>query len=141
MEKKEIDLRGQIEKVSTLTQPSRTFHSFILNADNGKAYQVYVNDRDCDYYLEDERMYRVVGFEVSEGVVMAYYVDRRGRYCDVCGKWHMEGYWVGEEEYACSEECAIKLYNGNEDAFREDLALLNDPETANDAVTYWTEWA
>lgn len=150
MENKKIDVFGQIEQVNTLDQISRTFHSFILKAemsldDEGykeieKTYQVYVNKRDLDYDLEDDRRYRVVGFEVSEGIIMAYYVDRWGRYCDACGAWHKEGYWVGECEYACSEECAIKLYNGDEEAFRADLALLDDDETANDAPTYWTDW-
>lgn len=150
MENKKIDVFGQIEQVNTLDQISRTFHSFIIKAemkldDEGykeieKTYQVYVNKRDLDYDLEDDRRYRVVGFEVSEGIIMAYYVDRWGRYCDNCGEWHIEGYWIGECEYACSEECAIKLYNGNEEAFRADLALLDDDETANDAPTYWTCW-
>lgn len=47
---------------------------------------------------------------------------------------------VGECEYACSEECALKLYKGDEEAFKSDLAMLDDPDLANNAPTYWTEW-
>lgn len=140
MEKKHVDLYGEIEQVVTLHLNRRTFHSFALKTEEGKTYQVYIKEPDEEYDLEDGRRYNVIGFEVAEGVVMAYYADRWGRYCDVCGKWHTEGYWVGENDYACSEECAIKLYNGDAQAFRDDLALLDDPETADYAVTYWTEW-
>lgn len=140
MEKKHVDLYGEIEQVVTLHLTRRTFHSFILKTEEGGIYQVYIGGPDAEHYLEDGRRYNVIGFEVAEGVVMAYYADRWGRYCDHCGKWHTEGYWVGEQEYACSEECAIALYNGNEQAFRDDLAMLENEETADDAVTYWTEW-
>jgi hypothetical protein len=143
MQNKQVDLYGEIEQVSTLHLTRRTFHSFILKTEGGngiKTYQVYINETDTEYYLEDGHRYNVMGFEVAEGVIMAYYADRWGRYCDHCGAWHTRGYWVGEQEYACSEDCAIALYNGNEKAFREDLAMLENEETADDAVTYWTEW-
>lgn len=74
------------------------------------------------------------------GGIIADEVDRWGRYCDVCGKWHTEGYYVGEYNYACSEECAVALYGGDWNAFKADLALLDDPETCDYAPTYWTEW-
>ena len=90
--------------------------------------------------MNDGDHYTVSGIVITDEMVVATSVDRWGRICDVCGKWHTEGYYVGEDEYACSEECAIKLYGGNEAAFREDLALLDDEETADAAVTYWTEW-
>ena len=116
-------------------------HTFTLTAGD-KTYKVYARDIDCKWDLNDGEHYTVSGLMISDELmlVIATNVDRWGRICDVCGKWHTEGYYVGEDEYACSEECAIKLYGGNEAAFREDLALLDDEETADAAVTYWTEW-
>lgn len=58
------------------------------------------------------------------------------RVCDNCGQIICEGYILGGNEYACSDECAIDLYDGDEDAFRTDL---EDADT-DDGETYWTEW-
>jgi hypothetical protein len=97
-----------------------------------RKYEIYED-------LVENRHYYASGVKVLNGII-ADEVDRWGRYCDVCGKWHTEGYYVGEYEYACSEDCAIALYNGDANAFRADLALLDDPETCDNAPTYWTEW-
>lgn len=116
-------------------------HTFTLTAGD-KTYKVYARDIDCKWDLNDGEHYTVSGIVISDDLMLmiATNVDRWGRICDVCGKWHTEGYYVGEDEYACSEECAIKLYGGNETAFRLDLSLLDNEETADAAVTYWTEW-
>ena len=136
---KTITIQGIASGISTFYTQAKCCHSFTLTADD-KSYKVYARDIDCEWDLNDGDHYTVSGIVITDEMVVAISVDRWGRICDVCGKWHTEGYYVGEDEYACSEECAIKLYNGNEAAFREDLALLDDEETADDAVTYWTEW-
>ncbi len=150
MEQKQIDVYGIAEQISTHHINGRKFHSFVIKAemcfendeyrDIEKTYQVYINDKDLSWDLEDGHKYNVMGFEVAEGIIMAYYTDRWGRYCNVCDAWHIEGYFVGEHEYACSEECALKLYNGDEEAFKSDLAMLDDPDLADEAPTYWTYW-
>lgn len=105
----------------------------------GKEWEVVVNDKVLFEDLVEGNHYYARGVKCLGGII-ADEVERWGRYCDVCGKWHTEGYYVGEYEYACSEDCAIALYNGDANAFRADLALLDDPETADNAPTYWTEW-
>lgn len=57
------------------------------------------------------------------------------RVCSHCGAPMYEGYVVGNE-YACSEECAIALYGGDENKFKEDLKKASDIN----GETYWTEW-
>ena len=44
------------------------------------------------------------------------------RCCSHCGKPMKEGYYLADE-YACSESCAIALYNGDKAQFEEDLRL------------------
>ena len=136
---KTITIQGIASGISTFYTQAKCCHAFTLTAGD-KSYKVYVRDNDCEWDLNDGDHYTVSGIVITYEMVVATSVDRWGRICDVCGKWHTEGYYVGEDEYACSDECAIKLYGGNETAFREDLALLDDEETADDAVTYWTEW-
>ena len=58
------------------------------------------------------------------------------RVCDCCGKPMKEGFVLGGCELACSRECAIKLYGGDEKAFNEDLSLADTDE----GDTYYTEW-
>ncbi len=64
------------------------------------------------------------------------WADTGLRVCDNCGHFMTEGYILGEE-YACSDECAIKLYDLPEDEakkqFEQDLS-------ENDDDCYWTEW-
>ena len=133
---KTISIQGIATGISA---EAHNCHTFTLTAGN-KSYKVYARDIDCKWDLNDGEHYTVSGLMITDTLVIATNVDRWGRICDVCGKWHTEGYYVGEDEYACSEECAIKLYGGNELAFRLDLSLLDNEETADAAVTYWTEW-
>lgn len=58
------------------------------------------------------------------------------RKCDHCGKPMKEGYYLGGE-YACSEECAIALYNGDKAQFEDDL---EQDELHNYGEVYYTEW-
>ncbi len=133
---KTISIQGIASGISA---EAHNCHTFTLTAGD-KSYKVYARDIDCKWDLNDGEHYTVSGLMITDTLVIATNVDRWGRICDVCGKWHTEGYYVGEDEYACSEECAIKLYGGNELAFRLDLSLLDNEETADAAVTYWTEW-
>lgn len=119
----------------------REYRTFLLNDDENGTYRVYVRYEDMDYTdMEDGDHFSANGLVVADGIMIATSVDRWGRVCDVCGKWHTEGYWIGEVNYACSEDCALRYYGGNKEAFEADLALLNDPESADSADTYWTSW-
>jgi hypothetical protein len=46
-----------------------------------------------------------------------------------------KGYILGEQ-YACSDECALKLYDGDKAQMDEDLSHAEE----NDADFYYTEW-
>lgn len=135
-----LELKGIASEVSTYNVNRRVYYNFTLTTESGEVYKVFNRYEDAEWDIEDGGHYYVSGIEVSEGTILAVTVDRWGRVCDVCGQWHTEGYWVGEEDYACSEECAIELYGGNEEEFRADLAMLDDPEMRDMACTYWTEW-
>lgn len=58
------------------------------------------------------------------------------RICSNCGKFMCKGYYL-ETRYACSDECAIALYDGNERQLREDIKRSVDDE---DGDCFWTEW-
>ena len=135
-----LELKGIASEVSTYNVNRRVYYNFTLTTESGEVYKVFNRYEDAEWDIEDGGHYYISGIEVSKGTILAVTVDRWGRVCDVCGKWHTEGYWVGEEDYACSEECAIELYGGNEEEFRADLAMLDDPEMRDMACTYWTEW-
>lgn len=141
-----VSLRGIASAVSTIYINRREYHTFLLICSATETYRIYVRHEDAEWDIEDGEHYSAHGFVVvgeqylTKGIVIATSVDRWGRICDVCGKWHTEGYHIGECNYACSEECALHYYGGDKEAFEEDLALLNDPATADDADTYWTEW-
>lgn len=57
------------------------------------------------------------------------------RRCDHCGKPMDKGYYLGGE-FACSDECALALYNGDREQMEEDLSHAFE----NDAECYYTEW-
>ena len=135
-----LELKGIASEVSTYNVNRRVYYSFTLTTESGEVYKVFNRYEDAEWDIEDGGHYYISGIEVSKGTILAVTVDRWGRVCDVCGQWHTEGYWVGENDYACSEECAIELYGGNEEEFRADLAMLDDPEMRDMACTYWTEW-
>jgi hypothetical protein len=54
------------------------------------------------------------------------------RVCDNCGRFMCEGYLL-DTRYACSDECAIALYEGDEAQLREDIG-------DGDGDYFWTEW-
>lgn len=135
---KTISLRGIVRNAVVLDINRRCYHTFALSSDKG-VYKVFVRHEDTEWDIENGGHYWASGMEIADGLMIATSVDRWGRVCDTCGKWHTEGYYV-DGEYACSEECAIALYDGDADAFNADLALLDNPATADYAETYWTEW-
>ncbi len=57
------------------------------------------------------------------------------RTCDCCGTPMIGGYYLGGE-FACSERCAIDMYEGGEKKFREDLSHAEE----EGCETYWTQW-
>lgn len=138
--KENITLYGIASEVSTIYVNRRCFHTFLLSCAERGIYRIYVRDEDNEDEIEDGGHYCACGFEIADGIVMATSCHQWGRICDVCGKWHSEGYWVGECHYACSEECALHFYGGDKKEFEADLALLDNPDTADYADTYWTEW-
>lgn len=66
---------------------------------------------------------------------MNLFEDTPFRLCDHCGKFFEKGY-ILVTEYACSDECAVALYDGNEEALRADLAEEGDEIYYSD----WSEW-
>ena len=133
---------GNIDKYRPSSIDSMHYSVILTDEETGKEWEVIAPSTAIHWQFDndDHKHYYVRGIQLDEKTILATYVDRWGRYCDHCGKHHVEGYFVGEWEYACSEECAIALYDGDENAFRADLALLDDDETADSAPTYWTEW-
>ena len=59
------------------------------------------------------------------------------RVCTNCGCFMTEGYLLGIQ-YACSDRCAIELYDGDEAQLREDIRQCVDNDDDNDC--FWTEW-
>lgn len=57
------------------------------------------------------------------------------RLCEHCGYPMKEGYYLGGE-YACCEQCALALYDGDKDAMDADLSHADEI----DGECYWTEW-
>lgn len=61
--------------------------------------------------------------------------DDHIRRCVQCGKPMKEGYYLGGE-YACSDNCALELYNGDEKQMHVDLSHADE----DDGECYWTAW-
>jgi len=59
------------------------------------------------------------------------------RICTNCGDFMYEGYLL-DYQYACSDECAIALYDGDEAALREDIHRSVDLDDGSDF--FWTQW-
>ena len=58
------------------------------------------------------------------------------RVCSHCGRFMCEGYLL-DCLYACSDECAIALYDGDEKQLREDIRLSLEEDEGD---YFWTEW-
>lgn len=57
------------------------------------------------------------------------------RRCDHCGRPMKQGYLLGDE-YACSEECCLALYDGDVQQMQEDLSHADE----DFSECYYTEW-
>ena len=136
--KKSIELWGIVSdcrecaKIDNLVKNYR----FTITTDDGEKYNAFAIEPNMLYDLEDGKHIYAKGV-IEDGVFVAGYVDRWGRYCDHCGKHHEEGYWIGEYEYACSEECAIALMGGKAE-FDEAVAEYDDDANYNPIC--WVEW-
>ena len=75
---------------------------------------------------------------VKEEFVDSFVLDHADnlRVCTHCGRFMTEGYLL-ETQYACSDECAIALYEGDEAQLREDIRASVEEE---DGDFFWTEW-
>lgn len=58
------------------------------------------------------------------------------RICTNCGCFMYEGYLLGIE-YACSDKCAIELYQGDESQLRKDIKESIEDDNGE---FFWTEW-
>lgn len=91
-----------------------------------------------DVYKEDLRGVR---YRESDGSAKHTLSDAIGECCDGvrlcshCGNLMLSGYYM-DGEYACSDECCLALYNGDEEAMREDLSHAFEDEWE----CYYTEW-
>jgi hypothetical protein len=131
--KKEIELYGVVTAIQSL----EVEYYFTIKEDGtDKEYNVLVSEDNLDWELTEGGHYYVSG-EFSLDVIVADYVDRWGRYCSHCGKHHEEGYWIGEHEYACSDECAIAILGGKE---QFDEAMNEYEDDANYNPICWVEW-
>ena len=93
--------------------------------------------KDCaDFLLSD----------YANGKIRAKFLDefndyvmdngRELRVCDNCGGFMTEGYYLGGE-YACCDDCAVELYDGDENQLRRDLEA---DEESGAGECYYTEW-
>ena len=58
------------------------------------------------------------------------------RICTHCGRFMFKGYLL-DCDYACSDTCAIALYDGDEEQLREDIRASVEED---DGDYFWTEW-
>lgn len=75
-------------------------------------------------------------FELYKKLILKQSImEKEIRRCDHCGKPMKEGYYLAGE-FACSDECCLALYDGDEAQMKEDLSHAEEI----DCETYWTEW-
>ena len=136
--KKHIELCGiasdcrECAKIDNLVKN----YQFTITTEDGKKYNAFAIEPNMLCDLEDGKHIYAKGV-IEDGVFVAGYVDRWGRYCNHCGKHHEEGYWIGEHAYACSDECAIALLGGKENF---DALMDEYDEDADYQPICWTEW-
>jgi hypothetical protein len=108
-----------------------------MNDEENQNYMVFVEDYDlhCDlvvgerFYAWGERANNIQ--RDGSLVVYAEHMERWGRYCSHCGKWHEEGYYSEHTgDYACSKECLSELF------LQEDIE-----EQMEDDSLFWADWS
>lgn len=90
--------------------------------------------RVCGCSMEDARETLQATFEKTFGIM-----EKRGQtvhVCHHCGKPMTEGYYL-DGDYACSDECAIALYDGDADRLWPDLDKEGNEEYPR---CYWCQW-
>lgn len=137
MEKNTIEVYGMVDRFTDIDE--RNYLITLIEDETNKEWSIRIPTNNLHWYLEDSKHFYVRGEMVGEELI-AEYADRWGRYCDHCGKHHTEGWWVKEDSYACCDECAIALCNGDEEAFRAGIIVDENGDLADEAYTYWTEW-
>ena len=132
---------GKITYIRTVDEKTNT-KDFWLKDGNEEPILCHIGDNIGtvinDIVPENGVFVRVTGKYDHDGVLVNIEVkkiEEWGRTCDHCGAHMTEGYYLAGE-YACSEACAIELYDGDEAAFREDLSHAEE----DNGEVYFTEW-
>ena len=108
-------------------------YKFTITTEDGTKYNAFAIEPNMCCDIEDGKHIYAKGV-VKDGVFVAGYVDRWGRICDHCGKWHTEGYYSENTGmYFCSDECLKAEYTQEE----IDEELIDDD---GNGYLYWTEW-
>lgn len=99
-----------------------------IEEEDGVRHSSLVHPRDASCDLVVGRHYYLKGEMFTQGII-ADEVEMWGRYCDVCGKRHDEGYFLEDTllQYACSEECLEEL-----------IKCSGKPE--EEQICSWNEW-
>lgn len=90
---------------------------------------------DEGYLNEFCNYWRNVMQDISTKLKTDDFSEDNIRTCDVCGLPMSEGYYLAGE-YACDEECCLKVYDGDKTQMEEDLSHAEE----DFCETYWTEW-
>lgn len=137
MKKQTIEVYGIVDRFTQISE--HDYLIILIESDTNTQFEIVVSEHNLHWELEENKHYYARGKASAGNSIVAEYVDRWGRYCDHCGRHHTEGYYVYEDYYACSEECAIALC-GSKQEFDSSIWLDENGELAENSPTYWTEW-
>lgn len=108
-------------------------YQFTITTEDGTKYNAFALEPNMTCDIKDGLHIYAKGV-IENGVFVAGYVERWGRYCDHCGKHHTEGYYSENTGmYFCSEECLKAEYTQEE----IDEEIIDDD---GNGYLYWTEW-
>ena len=122
-------LNNSIAQLSTRTPYAKGYREGITQAKT--IVENIINDAEpTDFYNED-------GHGFCASIEKHSIIEKNYQICSYCGKRFNEGYFLGNE-YACSHECAVGLYKGDEKQLNADLEQEElEPGTTE---CYWTIW-
>ena len=115
----------------------RIMASIESSAAFGRAYGLALY-HGADMQEVNDRYHLALWFEGAPVDVKQEFLDEFNeqnddlRICGQCGCFMTEGYLL-DQAYACSDECAIALYGGDEKQLREDIG-------DGQGDFFWTEW-
>lgn len=137
MEQNTIELYGVIGKVEYLH--AHGVSVTLIEDETNIEWEVVIVDKwvDSDYLKEGFHVVAGGRKGYAKNQIFADYFERWGRYCNHCGKHHVEGFWINEHSYACSEECAIALLGGKKE-FDDAMAEYDDYADCNPIC--WVLW-